>query len=269
MGDRQRRLLSPAVTEIPDHLLARSKARRDAIGQSDGPGGDAAGGGEAPAASAAVEKASSAAPAAAEGAAASTGLAPAKAPASPEAPAPAPDRPEVAAAKARKKIPYWAVPAVVSLPVWAFMYAFTLEPPTEESAAIAAGREIYTSAGCAGCHGASGAGGVGPAFTEGHVVETFSNYEDHVQWVSLGSEGWAAEVGDTYGDTEKPVRGFNGQAMPGFEGSLSEEEILEVVRYEREVLSGYGCEPLLAEATGEVCAPGTENPDAPTEAASE
>ena len=52
--------------------------------------------------------------------------------------------------------------------------------------------------------------------------------------------------------------GFNGQPMPAFEGTLSEEEILLVVRYEREVISGYGCEPELAEATDEECAPGTE-----------
>jgi hypothetical protein len=101
------------------------------------------------------------------------------------------------------------------------------------------------------------------------VVETFSNYEDHAQWVSLGSVGWRDEVGDTYGDADKPVNGFSGANMPAFGGQLSEEQILEVVRYEREVISGYGCEPLLAEATGEECAPGTENPDAPTEAASE
>lgn len=240
------------MTEIPEHLLARSKARRDAIGQS---GGDT-GGGDAATPSTAVEKAESAAPAASP--AATAGLAPSKAPAAPEVPAVQPDRPEVAAAKARKKIPYWAVPAVVALPVWGAIYAFTLEPPTQESPVLAAGRAIYTSSGCAGCHGAAGGGGVGPAFADGAVVETFSSFEDHVQWIELGSDGWVEEVGDTYGDTAKPVRGFNGQAMPGFAGSLSEEEILEVVRYEREVLSGYGCEPELAEATGEECAPGTE-----------
>jgi mono/diheme cytochrome c family protein len=238
------------VTEIPEHLLARSKARRSAIGQS----GDA--GADAPAPSAAVEKAG-AAPAAAE-AAAAPGLAPSKAPVPAAAPPPKPVRPEVAAALSRKKIPFWAIPALVALPLWAFLYAFTLEPPSQESPVLAAGRGLYASAGCAGCHGATGGGGVGPAFADGAVVETFSNYEDHVQWVTLGSEGWAAEVGDTYGDPEKPVRGFNGQAMPSFGGSLSEEEILEVVRYEREVISGFGCEPDLAEATGEECAPGTE-----------
>lgn len=252
------------MTEIPEHLLARSKSRRDAIGQS----GDAAGGGDSPAPSSAVEKAASAAPATASGPEAAGGISPAKAPAPPAAPAAPPDRPEVAAAKARKKIPFWAAPALVAMPVWAFLYAFTLEPPTQESPALAAGGEIYASA-CGTCHGAQGQGGVGPAFADGAVVETFSDYEEHAHWVTLGSVRWREEEGDTYGDTEKPVNGYNGQNMPSFEASLSEEEILEVVRYEREVISGYGCEPLLAEATGEECAPGTENPDAPTEAAAE
>jgi mono/diheme cytochrome c family protein len=256
--------VSPAMTEIPEHLLARSKSRRDAIGQS----GDESGGGAAPAPSSAVEKASSSAPAAAAGPEAAGGLAPAKAPAAPAAPAAPPDRPEVAAAKARKKIPYWAATALVAMPVWAFLYAFTLEPPTQESPILSAGGEIYSSQ-CASCHGAEGAGGVGPAFADGAVVETFTDYEQHVLWIEIGSVGWLEEVGPTYGDTEKPVNGYNGQNMPAFGGSLSEEEILEVVRYEREVISGYGCEPLLAEATGEECEPGTENPDAPTEAAAE
>lgn len=249
------------MTEIPEHLLNRSKARRSAIGQSDeGAGGDA------PAASTAVEKASDAA---APAAAAAPGLAPGKAPVAAEAPPAKPVRPEVAASLARKKIPFWVVPAVVALPFWAILYAFTLEPPTRESAVLSAGREIYSSAGCAGCHGATGGGGVGPAFADGAVIETFSDFNDQVEWVHLGSVNYQAEVGDTYGDTNKPVLGFSGSAMPGFADRLSEEQILEVVRYEREVVSGYGCEPVLAEATGEPCAPGTENPDAPTEAASE
>jgi mono/diheme cytochrome c family protein len=238
------------VTEIPEHLLARSKARRQAIGQD-------AGADDAPAASTEVEKAApaSAAPA---GPAAAGGLSPAKAPAAVPAAPPKPKRPEVIAAESRKKIPWWAAVALVSLPLWAFLFAYTLEPPTVGlSPALSAGEEIYSSQ-CGTCHGPTGQGNTGPAFADGAVVETFANYEDHVQWVNLGSARWAQEVGDTYGDTAKPVLGFNGNPMPSFEGSLSEEEILEVVRYEREIISGHGCEPDLAEATGEECAPGTE-----------
>jgi mono/diheme cytochrome c family protein len=238
------------MTEIPEHLLARSKARRQAIGQDEG-----AAAAEAPAASGAVEKAApAAAPAGPAGVPAMT---PAKAPAVAAAAPPPPKRPEVVAAESRKKMPWWAAVAFVSLPAWAFLFTFTLEPPTQVSPVIAAGQDLY-SANCGSCHGADGGGGVGPAFADGAVIETFSSYEDHVQWVTLGSAGWREEVGDTYGDPAKPVLGFNGQPMPTFEGVLSEEEILEVVRYEREVISGFGCEAELAEATGEVCAPGTE-----------
>jgi mono/diheme cytochrome c family protein len=244
------------MTEIPEHLLARSKARRDAIGQS---GGDAPAG-DAPA-SAAVEKAGAAAPAAAAGPEGAPGLVPAKAPAALAATPPPPVRPEVAAARTRKKIPYWAVPAVVALPLWAIMYAFTLEPPAVGlSPALTEGEHLYSIAGaaCAGCHGPDGEGGVGPALHDGDVIEVFSNYEDHVAWVELGTNEWPDA---TYGDTAKPVGG-SGNVMPGFGpeggGSLSEEEILLVVRYEREIVSGFGCEPELAEATGEECAPGTE-----------
>jgi mono/diheme cytochrome c family protein len=237
------------MTEIPEHLLARSKARREAIGQS---GGDAPG--EAP--SAAVEKATPASTPAATGPAAVAGLTPSKAPTAAAPPPVAPPRPEVAAALRRKKIPFWAVPAVVALPLWAILYAFTLDPPAVGlSPALQAGEEIFaTGAGCANCHGPEGGGGVGPAFTDGAVIETFSNFQDQIEWVHLGTQGWPDP---TYGDTEKPVGG-SGAIMPGFADSLSDDEITEVVRYEREILSGYGCEPELAAATGEECAPGTE-----------
>jgi mono/diheme cytochrome c family protein len=241
--------VSRFVTEIPEHLLARSKARRQAIGQD---GGDAPAA-DAPAAGAAVEKASSAAPA---GPAGLPGLSPAKAPASPAvAPAP-PPRPEVVAALTRKKMPWWATTACVTLVGWAFLFAFTLEPRETESPAIAEGRELYSP--CGACHGADGGGGSGPAFADGAVIETFGAWEDQVEWVTVGSDDWPDA---TYGDTEKAVRG-SGQSMPPFGvehgGSYTEEQILLVVRYEREVIAGHGCEPTLAEATGEECAPGTE-----------
>lgn len=238
------------VTEIPEHLLARSRARRQAIGQG---GGDAPAA-DAPATGGAVEKAD--APAAPAGPAPAAGLAPSKAPAPAAAAPPPPPRPEVAAALARKKMPWWATVASLCFVLWAGLFAFTLEPRQTESPAIAAGRELYGS--CSGCHGASGEGGAGPAFADGAVIETFSNWEDHVEWVTVGTENWPEP---TYGDTAKPLRG-SGNNMPAFGqeygGSFTEEEILLVVRYEREVIAGHGCEPTLAEATGEECAPGTE-----------
>jgi len=243
------------VTEIPEHLLARSRARREAIGQAEGdtPAADA------PAAAGAVEKASEAAPAAATGPA---GLAPATPAKAPAAPAPAPEkpkRPEVIASESRKKIPWWAVPALAGLPLWAVLYAFTLEPKDELSPAIALGQDVYDSNGCAGCHGPGGAGqgAVFPGFTAGEVALTFPDFNDQVAWIRSGSDGDVPAPDGSYGDPNRPggqhsVSTFSGQ-MPGFP-DLSDEEVLAVTRYEREVLGEVPCEPDLATATGEECA---------------
>jgi mono/diheme cytochrome c family protein len=96
---------------------------------------------------------------------------------------------------------------------------------------IALGGDLYAgNAGpgsdCASCHGANGQGGAGPALNG--VVSTFGSCEDHVQWVRLGSTGWASEVGNTYGDTNKPVT----VGMPAH-ASLTEEQLQSVVAFER------------------------------------
>jgi hypothetical protein len=58
----------------------------------------------------------------------------------------------------------------------------------------------------------------------------------HVEWVALGTAAWPEP---TYGALAKPVGGFG--VMPGFEGTLTEEEIASVVLYER---VAFGSEPL-------------------------
>ena len=108
------------MTEVPEHLLARSRERRAALGL----GGE---GGAAPeAASAApdaggseVEKAAPVAPAKV---AAST-----PAVATPKEPEPVP--PYVEAAIRRKRVPYWAMPVIAFLPIWGVLYAQSLTPP--------------------------------------------------------------------------------------------------------------------------------------------
>lgn len=96
---------------------------------------------------------------------------------------------------------------------------------------VALGGDIYNGAAvagvnCAGCHGANGEGGVGPAL--GGVLTTFGACTDHTEWVTLGTGGWPDS---TYGDTNKPVGG--GGLMPGFGGSLTEEQIAAVAAFER------------------------------------
>ncbi len=213
------------MTEIPEHLLQRSRERRDALGL----------GGDAPATPVTAAPSSDSAPVAAAAASAPVKAAPAPAPVKVVAPPP----PHVEAALRRKKVPLWAMPVLLGLPIWAYTYVGTLEdPPVEAAGLLAEGEESYATGtgalGCAGCHGANGGGGVGPAFAGGAIVETFSDPIDHLEWVIKGSANWGQP---TYGDTAKPVGG--GGVMPGFAGDAAPaEQVLAVVMYERAEFGG-------------------------------
>ena len=214
------------MTEIPEHLLKRSRERRAAMGGDAGSpaegGGETGGGGDtgASASSQAPAKAAAAMPAH---------------PAPAEVEPPAPPSPMVEAYQKRRKIPFWAMPVLAAIPVWAYVYAGTLSPPPAGDGPELLGEQVYASSGCGGCHGAGGGGGVGPAFTGGSIYETFPSFETHMQWVRLGSAGWQAEVGATYGATDKPVGG----GMPGFgEDTLSDADLFYVVYHERIDLGG-------------------------------
>ena len=107
---------------------------------------------------------------------------------------------------------------------------------------IALGQEVYAgAAACAGCHGGGGGGGVGPAFTGGALYTTFPTCADHAKWIQLGSAGWQAEVGPTYGAEDTVSIG----GMPGFQGKLTEDEIYAVVVFERVVFGGGNTEEVL------------------------
>ena len=200
------------MTEIPDHLLKRSQERRSAIA------GDAGSNDPAPPGGQALEAAAPRAPATPVAAAVDV---------TPEPPKP--ERPEVTAARRRRKIPIWAVPVLAALPLWAYVYQGTLEPPpAAENDPFVLGSELYTAEGCAGCHGANGGGGVGPAFAG--VRETWVDPLDQMMWIRLGSDGWP---GDTYGNTDKPKQG----GMPAYP-KLSDQELAEVVLYERTEFGG-------------------------------
>jgi len=210
------------LTEIPEHLLERSRARRAALGL---------GGGETGAAPAVSSASESAAPATAPSAAA-----PAKAAAAPIEAVKAPDivlSPYAQAAIARKKIPFWAVPVLLFLPLWGFLYWGTLDKATVAEAGIAAeGDEVYGS--CASCHGASGGGGVGPEL--GTVTQTFPDYHSHVWWVVNGS--LAVSPGAGYGSPDREGgQRVSAGGMPAWGAALSSQELLAVVYHER-VLGG-------------------------------
>lgn len=235
------------MTEIPEHLLKRSRERRAAMG---GDGGASDGDGTSD-----------------TGAAASGGV-PAKTTAPPITSMPAhpaqapveaarPPSPMVEAYQKRRKVPFWAMPVLAALPLWAYVYTGTLSPPPAGEGPEVLGEEYFAGNGCAGCHGAGGGGGVGPAFTGGSVYETFPDFVTHFEWVRLGSAGWQAERGDTYGANNKPVGG----GMPGFgEDQLSDHDLLFIVLHER-LLAGENPNTEDAEALEAVALLMEENPE--------
>ena len=208
-----------AVTEIPEHLLKRSKDRQQS--------------GATPATDA-VATTSAAAPAPIEKAVAQV------------VPPALPDPSYVAAAKSRKKIPFWAMATLSLLPLWAFMYVAALKPQEKVvEGPLAVGAAVYGS--CAGCHGAEGQGGAGRVLYQGEVMKTFPKIEDMLNFVYTGSQAYVTAGLKVYGNPDReggahaPLS-YNGNPMPmqgeKLGGALTEEQILGVVCHERYVISG-------------------------------
>ncbi|HRE03379.1 MAG TPA: hypothetical protein PLV68_18935, partial [Ilumatobacteraceae bacterium] len=125
-------------------------------------------------------------------------------------PPPKPDIPVVAAAKQRKKIPFWAMATIGLLPVWGFMYVQGVKPAEKHvSGPLAEGTTIY-SASCSTCHGATGGGGVGRPFTEGHAATTFPHIEDQLNLVYVGTQGYIDANLASYGDPNVGHLTYNG-----------------------------------------------------------
>jgi mono/diheme cytochrome c family protein len=220
------------LTEIPEHLLKRSKAARGK------PAGDS--GSESSEAAAAE---STNAPVAASGAPASSGPGGLTATdatvtfpnldSEPEPPKPEPAY--VTASKRRNRVPVWALPVVVALPVWALSFAGTMQQPEVEDPVFVDSAALYTEAGCAGCHGGTGGGGVGYQLSDGEVLTTFPKVVDQMVHVARGS----AEIGgEAYGADGRRVAGDSGSQMPAQVGTLTRHELELVVFHERAVLSG-------------------------------
>lgn len=215
------------MTEVPEHLLARSRERRAALGLGGGaapPAGDAL----APAA------ASASPPATIEQAGAPVPAAAAAAPAIVE-----PEKPPVPAylrPEARKaNIPTWVLPVLVFLPFWGILYigAFGSRDHAEALTGVELGAQVFRG-NCATCHGAQGEGGVGPKLAEGEAALTFPEEADHIAWVKSGS---GPKKGQFYGaeDREGGQKGPATGGMPAF-SNLSDEQVEAVVLYEREEL---------------------------------
>ncbi len=212
------------MTEIPEHLLNRSKARRaSASGESSGESTPSA---TTPATTAAAT--------------------PAKAAEAPKPKAVVPDPAYVVAAKTRRKIPFWAMAGLATLPVWAGLYLVAIKPAEKVVAGpLSVGTEQY--AGCAGCHGANGAGGAGRVLYQGEAMKTFPHIEDMLNFVYNGSQKYQAAGLKIYGDPNReggahaPLS-YNGNPMPQqgemAGGGLTEAQILGVVCHIRYDLSG-------------------------------
>jgi len=217
-----------SVTEIPEHLLKRSRDRRAGGSSGDAASGSADSGASVPATTTPATPAPRA-----------------EAPA-PAAPPPKPDPAYVAAATSRGRIPSWAMATLALLPLFLFMYVRGLQPQkAEASGPIAIGIEEYGA--CASCHGGDGGGGAGRVLSGGEAMKTFPHIEDMLLWVYAGTEAWEAAGIETYGDPNREggahyPRSYNGSPMPAqgetYGGALTQYEILGVVCHIRYDLSG-------------------------------
>ncbi len=222
------------MTEIPEHLLKRSRERRASLSGDESASADPAGSPATPATTTPATPAAAATPTPARAAT----------PAKPAAPVVKPDPPYVAAAKQRHKIPWWAMSTLALMPLILFMYVRGLTPQEAQAEGpTAAGAEIYASA-CASCHSADGSGGAGRPINNGDLQLTFPQIEWQLNFVYTGSQ---PHDGQPYGDPNReggPHIGlqFNGAAMPQqgelAQGALTDAEILAVVCHERFDLPG-------------------------------
>lgn len=214
------------MTEIPEHLLRRSKERRAALSGEGGGEGAAEATAEATAAVAETPRAAPPVPVegapqtqASGGGGAVTGVPRVAAPVPAPAPRLGPTRPG---------IPLFAVALLVALPLWGIIYLGAFGSRSKSTGdPVNVGGTIFL-ANCSTCHGANGEGGVGPKLSGGEVLKVWPKVADHIAWVKSGG---APYVGKTIGATHVPVPPNN--VMPGFGASLTPDQINDVVCYER------------------------------------
>ncbi len=228
------------MTEIPEHLLKRSRERRAAASQGSDASVDAP---SDPIANICDVGTITTAPATADAAPTASGPPARTAPPAPAAPPPPkPDPVYVQAARSRRKIPFWAMATLSLMPLWAFMYVRAVtEPPEVPEGPLAIGAERYSS--CASCHGAEGGGvtGLGYQFSGGEVLKTFPRIEDQIRYVHYGTEGYNAAGVEIYGNPDREggphIAGQQG-VMPQFGSQFTQYQIVAVVCHERYTLGG-------------------------------
>lgn len=119
-------------------------------------------------------------------------------------------------------------------------------------AELQAGAGLYLAE-CSSCHTTDGSAGVGPQLNGGAVLETWPACTDHFNWVASGSAGWSEA---TYGAQGKPVGG--GGQMPGFIPKLTNDQITQIVLYERVTFGGQDISEAGEDCGYELEAPGVE-----------
>jgi len=232
------------VTEIPEHLLRRSRERRAALS------GDATATEQATATT--TESPTSASPVLASSGAPETqaGGGGGVAPRTPTVTQEPPPVPKSRLGATRVKTPFWMLPLIVALPLWGIVYlgAFGSHQPVSPNNPVVLGAAIFVN-NCATCHGATGAGGVGPQLNGGEVLKEWPVLADHINWVHTGG---APYVGKTIGGLNIPVPANN--VMPAFGmdhgGNLTNQQILDVVCYERVTFGGGPATSANCPATG-------------------
>lgn len=221
------------MTEIPEHLLKRSKDRKQALGLGGDDAADAGGAGGGDGGSNAPVAAAAAAPAPKP-----SPLDKVPAIVDPEPEPPAPEPHYITAAKERKRMPVFAMLLVATVPIWAMFYAGTMQAPPEGETIFGEAEVLYAEVGCAGCHGAGGAGGVGYKLSDGEVVATFPEPIDMIVHIARGSN---AIDGEAYGDPDRDggvrVSGARGGGMPAHP-NLTVHDLELIVLHERVTLAG-------------------------------
>ena len=212
------------MAEIPEHLLARSKARRSAL--SGGGDGEAA----APTSTASTTAPTgSAVPAVAAASVAKAAKIVAPVPAS------APKAPVIKGLAFAKS---FRVLLMVGVPMWAFFYSGVFKVPVStEETPEQIGASIY-AAQCSACHGANGGGseaglGIGRPLWNGQAELTFLKAEQQIAFVRHGS----CSKGVPYGNPKR--EGGEHKALVGMPAfpDLTPQQILYVIEYERSILS--------------------------------
>ena len=214
------------MAEVPPHLLDRSRARRAALGLESGADALASGGAVAPAPTPlkAAPSAEVAIPkAAAPAAAAATAVL----------------EPVLAAPRGLMMAKMGSVFFLIAMPIWALFMVNSFTTPKSLTLTPAdLGASIF-AANCTTCHLSNGAGkdggGIGRPLWHGQAELTFADPVAQLAFVKHGSCGVGVAYGEANreGGQHKSIGG-----MPAFTGVLTDEEILDVISYERSVLSG-------------------------------